>query len=267
MGWVVRLIEMATAKPTRSVDVLEFGQPPDFSDIANLGLTLAEAKQLLGRVQRAVAAVQAHDHAVLRPNCSSCGAVSLHRLRSYRDCCQLAVALSVDPGAGPAARASFRPDVLSRRRRRPGTAPASGDRKETTTPCVATRSRSVSDCVTLPRSNRWRPRRRSPSPLTLPSFVAVTRANAIWRFASAMSRRPTVGGKWLCQRILAHFADEFWPTLRSGWRSYFSFRIGGFAAVRRAAVRLSRYDSLPVSMMWARSVNRSMSALQSRGLG
>jgi len=73
MGWVVRLIEMGTDKPARSVDVLEFGQFRDFGNIASLGLTLAEAKQLLCRVQQALATVQAHDHAVLRPNCSSCG--------------------------------------------------------------------------------------------------------------------------------------------------------------------------------------------------
>jgi hypothetical protein len=73
MGWVVRLIEMGTDKPARSVDVLEFGQFRDFGNIASLGLTLAEAKQLLYRVQQAVATAQAHDHAVLRPNCSSCG--------------------------------------------------------------------------------------------------------------------------------------------------------------------------------------------------
>jgi hypothetical protein len=100
MGWVVRLIEMGTDKPARSVDVLEFGPARDLSYIANLGLTLAEAKQLLGRVQQAVATAQAQHHAVLRPNCSSCGAsgrdtvrhgrgaitaVSLPRLRSYRD--------------------------------------------------------------------------------------------------------------------------------------------------------------------------------------
>jgi hypothetical protein len=73
MGWIVRLIEMGTGKPARSVDILEFGQPRDFRDIANFGLTLAEAKQLLGGAQQAVAAAQAHDHAVLRPDCSSCG--------------------------------------------------------------------------------------------------------------------------------------------------------------------------------------------------
>ena len=72
MGWVVRLIEMGTDEPSRSVDVLEFGHYRDFSNIANLGLTLAEAKQLMARVQQAVVTAQAHDHAVLRPNCSSC---------------------------------------------------------------------------------------------------------------------------------------------------------------------------------------------------
>ncbi|MBV8616136.1 MAG: ISKra4 family transposase [Acetobacteraceae bacterium] len=43
-------------------------------DIADLGLTLPEAKQLLTRVQQAVVAAQARDHAALRPACSCCGA-------------------------------------------------------------------------------------------------------------------------------------------------------------------------------------------------
>src|SRR5829696_5768192 len=57
----------------RSVDVMEISRPNDLGLIANLGLTLAEAKQLLARVQQAVVAAQARDHAVLRPDCSSCG--------------------------------------------------------------------------------------------------------------------------------------------------------------------------------------------------
>lgn len=75
-GWC--LIEIGTDKPARSVDVLEFGQLRDFRDMANFRLTLAEAKQILSRVQRAVAAAQAHDHAVLRPDCSSCGGGICH---------------------------------------------------------------------------------------------------------------------------------------------------------------------------------------------
>ena len=38
-------------------------------------LALAEAKQLMSRVQQAVVAAQAHDHAVLRPDCLSCGGI------------------------------------------------------------------------------------------------------------------------------------------------------------------------------------------------
>jgi hypothetical protein len=52
---------------------MEISRPHDLRDIATLGLTLLEAKQLLARVQQALAAAQARDHAVLRPDCSSCG--------------------------------------------------------------------------------------------------------------------------------------------------------------------------------------------------
>jgi hypothetical protein len=52
---------------------MEISRSGDLSDIAKLGLTLAEAKQLLARVQQAVVAAQAHDHAVVRPACPSCG--------------------------------------------------------------------------------------------------------------------------------------------------------------------------------------------------
>jgi hypothetical protein len=73
MGWSLRLVETGTDSRARSVDVLEISRPNDLGDIANLGLTLPEAKQLLGRVQQAVVAAQAHQHAALRPDCSSCG--------------------------------------------------------------------------------------------------------------------------------------------------------------------------------------------------
>jgi hypothetical protein len=73
MGWMLRLVETGTVSRARSVDVLEISRPNDVGEIANLGLTLAEAKQLLARVQHAVVAVQADDHAVLRPDCPSCG--------------------------------------------------------------------------------------------------------------------------------------------------------------------------------------------------
>jgi hypothetical protein len=73
MGWVLPLVEIGTDSRARSVDVMEIGRPNDLGDIANLGLTLPEAKQVLARIQQAVVAAQAREHAVLRPDCSSCG--------------------------------------------------------------------------------------------------------------------------------------------------------------------------------------------------
>ena len=73
MGWVLRLVGTGTNGPAEGVDVMEIRAPRDLGHIANLGLTLSEAKQLLIRVQQAVVAAQAYEHAVPRPDCSSCG--------------------------------------------------------------------------------------------------------------------------------------------------------------------------------------------------
>ncbi len=64
MALVLRLVETRTDSKTRSVDVLEISRPGDLCDIANLGLTLPKAKQLLARVQHEVVAVQARDGTV-----------------------------------------------------------------------------------------------------------------------------------------------------------------------------------------------------------
>ena len=75
---MLRLVETGADKSEtwgRGIDVLELDRPGDLRDIANLGLTLPEAKQLLARVQRAVMAIQARDHAALRPACAGCGAM------------------------------------------------------------------------------------------------------------------------------------------------------------------------------------------------
>ncbi len=69
MGLVLRLIETRADGGTRSVDVLELSRPDDLRDIADLGVTLPEAKQILARVQQAVVAAQARNHAALRPEC------------------------------------------------------------------------------------------------------------------------------------------------------------------------------------------------------
>jgi hypothetical protein len=72
MGWVLRLVETEPNSTTRSVDLIEINRPTGLAEIANLGLTLTEAKQILARVQQEVVAAQARDHAARRPSCASC---------------------------------------------------------------------------------------------------------------------------------------------------------------------------------------------------
>ena len=73
MRWVLRLVRTGVDGQSLSVDVMEFIRPDGLVDIAKLGLTLAEGKQLLAQVQQEVVAAQADNHATLRPNCRSCG--------------------------------------------------------------------------------------------------------------------------------------------------------------------------------------------------
>ena len=70
---MLQLVETPPGSKAHCIDVLELSRPGDLRDIASLGLTLPEAKQLLARVQQAVVAVQARAHAGLRPACSGCG--------------------------------------------------------------------------------------------------------------------------------------------------------------------------------------------------
>ena len=67
MGWILKLAAAGDEGPC--VDIMEIGKPDDLGDIANLGLTLTEAKQLLARVQREISAAQAREQAVRRPVC------------------------------------------------------------------------------------------------------------------------------------------------------------------------------------------------------
>ena len=52
MGWVLRLVGTGVDGQCRSFDVMEICRPDGLGDIANLGLTLAEGKQLLAGVQQ-----------------------------------------------------------------------------------------------------------------------------------------------------------------------------------------------------------------------
>ena len=75
MGWILRLVEAGPDITADGVDLIEIDRPTGLAEIANLGLTLPEAKQVLARMQRALVAAQAHDHAVQRPGCSSCNGI------------------------------------------------------------------------------------------------------------------------------------------------------------------------------------------------
>jgi hypothetical protein len=67
----------------RCTDVMKIDRPDGLAEIANLGLTLAEAKRLLAGLQQEIVAAQARSHAVRRPDCRSCGAVC--RVKDYRE--------------------------------------------------------------------------------------------------------------------------------------------------------------------------------------
>ena len=67
MEWILKLATAGGKDPC--VDIMEISKPDDLGDIANLGLTLAEAKQLLARVQCEISTVQASKHALRRPIC------------------------------------------------------------------------------------------------------------------------------------------------------------------------------------------------------
>ena len=121
MRWVLRLIATEGDARCLSTDLIEICRPEGLGDIADLGLTLPEAKQLLAGIQRAVVSAQAVSHraaaavllglqrkmppeglagtphrdAVWRSD-GVTSPVSMHRLQSHRDERRLAIALPID---------------------------------------------------------------------------------------------------------------------------------------------------------------------------
>jgi hypothetical protein len=73
MEWTLCLVGMGIDGQSRSLNVMAISRPDGLGDIANLGLTLAEAKLLLAEVQKQLVAEQANTHAAFRPDCRSCG--------------------------------------------------------------------------------------------------------------------------------------------------------------------------------------------------
>jgi hypothetical protein len=72
MEWPLRLVGTEIDGQSRSCEVMAISRPDGLGDIAALGLTLAEAKQLLVQVQQEVVAAQARQHTLFRPDCQSC---------------------------------------------------------------------------------------------------------------------------------------------------------------------------------------------------
>src|SRR3954449_3844324 len=82
MAWIVRLVRLGAEGEEHSTDVLQIARPDDLTDLASLGLTLAEGKRLLAGIQQEIVAAQARVHAVRRPECRSCGTTC--RVKDYR---------------------------------------------------------------------------------------------------------------------------------------------------------------------------------------
>jgi hypothetical protein len=82
VAWIVRLVKIDAEGETRCSDVMAFERPNGLRTMADLGLTLAEAKQLLAAVQQQVVAEQAADHTADVPTCPDCG--SSCRVKDYR---------------------------------------------------------------------------------------------------------------------------------------------------------------------------------------
>jgi len=80
---MLRLVKIGVEGEEPCTDIMEITRPDDLVDIANLGLTLAEAKLLLAGVQREIVAAQVKSHAVRRPECPHCDGVC--RVKDYRD--------------------------------------------------------------------------------------------------------------------------------------------------------------------------------------
>ena len=83
VAWMLRLVRIGVEGEGPCTDIMEIRRPDDLVDIANLGLTLSEAKRLLASVQREMGAAQASEHADRRPSCARCGGAC--RMKDYRD--------------------------------------------------------------------------------------------------------------------------------------------------------------------------------------
>jgi hypothetical protein len=83
VAWILRWVQTGAEGEDPGTDLMEISRPNGLGDIANLGLTLSEAKQLLANVLREIAAAQARDYVVRRPDCPRCDGVC--HMKDYWD--------------------------------------------------------------------------------------------------------------------------------------------------------------------------------------
>ncbi len=86
MAWILRLVQIGAEGEDPDTDLMEISRPDGLGDIANLGLTLFEAKQLLANVQRGIAAAQASPSysPIQRPHMCYILATNMRTLRHRR---------------------------------------------------------------------------------------------------------------------------------------------------------------------------------------
>jgi hypothetical protein len=83
VAWILRLVKTGAEVEDPGTDLMEISRPDGLGDIANLGLTLSEGKQLLANVQREIVAAQVRGHVVTRPDCPRCDGVC--HVKDYRE--------------------------------------------------------------------------------------------------------------------------------------------------------------------------------------
>ncbi|MFL5254495.1 MAG: hypothetical protein ACJ8AI_16665 [Rhodopila sp.] len=67
MGWVLRLVAVGAEGDEQTTEVMEINRPNSPGNLADLGLSLAEAKQLLARLQTEIVAENPHGYTGFAP--------------------------------------------------------------------------------------------------------------------------------------------------------------------------------------------------------
>jgi hypothetical protein len=81
----VRVVKTGVEGGAPCTDIMEITRPDGIGDIADLGLTLVEAKRLLAGLQQEIVAAQVREHAARRPDCPRCsGACHVKDYRSHK---------------------------------------------------------------------------------------------------------------------------------------------------------------------------------------